>query len=380
MQEKEFRHFSRKEHLSLKENEKMRKITFIPGDGTGPDVSFSAKRCIEELKLDIEWEIKEAGVKALEKYGTPIPEDLIESIKKNKIAFKGPITTPVGSGFRSVNVALRQIFELYACVRPCKLYPGIKSPYKNVDIVIIRENTEDLYIGIEFKEGEENTKKLIENINSLQEKKISSSAISIKPISSFASERIVNFAFEYARKNKRKKVTAVHKANIMKYTDGLFLEVAREVSKKYPDIQFEDRLVDNLAMQLVKKPEEFDVLVLPNLYGDIISDLCAGLVGGLGIAPGANIGNEIAIFEPTHGSAPKYAGMDKVNPSASILSAVMMLRYIGEEEKANILENSLIEVLQEGKKLTYDLKSENPAKCSEMTEEIIKKIREKFFT
>lgn len=358
----------------------MTRITFIAGDGTGPDVSLAAKRCIEELKVDIEWEIKEAGISAVEKYGTPIPEDLIESIKRNRIAFKGPITTPVGSGFRSVNVALRQIFDLYACVRPCKLYPGIASPYRNVDIVIIRENTEDLYIGIEFKENEENTKKLIECINSLQEKTLHNSAVSIKPISTIFSERIVKFAFEYARKNKRKKVTCVHKANIMKYTDGLFLEVSRKIAEKYPDILFEDRLVDNLAMQLVRKPEEFDVLVLPNLYGDIISDLCAGLVGGLGMAPGANIGEDIAIFEPTHGSAPKYAGMDKVNPSASILSAVMMLRYIKEEKKADILENALKEVLSEGRKLTYDLKKENPAKCSEMTEEIIKKIREKLST
>lgn len=353
----------------------MYRITFIPGDGTGPDVSFAAKKCIEATGVDIEWDIKEAGITAMEKEGTPLPQDIIDSIKKNKVAFKGPITTPIGSGFRSVNVALRQILDLYACVRPCKLYAGVKSLYKNVDIIIIRENTEDLYIGIEFKEGEEETEKLIENINLISEKKINNSAISIKPISSFASERIVRFAFECAVKNKREKVTAVHKANIMKYTDGLFLEVAREVAKKYTQIQFEDKLVDNLAMQLVKKPEEFDVLVLPNLYGDIISDLCAGLVGGLGVAPGANIGNGIAIFEPTHGSAPKYKGMDKVNPSASILSAVMMLRYIGEEEKADLLEKSLAEVIAEGEKVTYDLTEKNPTKCSEMTEEVIKKIR-----
>lgn len=354
----------------------MHKITFIPGDGTGPDVSYSARRCIEATGVKINWDERIAGENALQKFGTPLPDETLNSIKENKVCLKGPITTPIGTGFRSVNVALRQQLDLYVCVRPCKSYKGIKSKYENIDIVIIRENTEDLYIGIEFQKGTKEVKEIIDDIEKLSGKKIrKDSGISIKPISVSATERIVKFAFEYAIKNNRRKVTAVHKANIMKFTDGLFLEVAKEVAKQYEGkIAFEDKLVDNMCMQLIQKPEIYDVLVLPNLYGDIISDLGAGLVGGLGLAPGANIGDDIAIFEPTHGSAPKYKGLDKVNPVATILSGVMMLRYIGEENAADKLEKAVAKTIEEGKKVTYDLTYNTPAKCFEMTEEIIKNL------
>jgi isocitrate dehydrogenase (NAD+) len=282
---------------------------------------------------------------------------VLDSLKKNKIGIKGPITTPVGTGFRSVNVALRKHFDLYACVRPCKSYKGVRSKYDDVDLIVVRENTEDLYAGIEFKKGEAKTDDLIKYISGISTGKIrQDSGISIKPISVYGSERIVRFAFEHARKNGRKKVTGVHKANIMKHTDGLFLEVFRDVAKDYPDIEAEDRIVDNMCMQLVQKPELYDVLVLPNLYGDIVSDLAAGLVGGLGVAPGGNIGDEMALFEPTHGSAPKYKGQDKVNPTAMMLSAVMMLRYIGEPDRAEMLEKAIAENIAEGKYVTYDLK------------------------
>lgn len=356
----------------------MHKITFIKGDGTGPDVSYSARKCIDATGVKITWDEKIAGEEAIEKFGTPLPEETLNSIRENKVCIKGPITTPVGKGFRSVNVALRQQLDLYACVRPCKTYKGVKSKYENIDIVIIRENTEDLYAGVEFQKGTYEAEEVIKIIEKLSGKKIGNdSGITIKPISVSATERIVKFAFEYAIKNNRKKVTVVHKANIMKYTDGLFLEVAQEVAKKYDGkIEFEDKLVDNMCMQLVQKPEIYDVLVLPNLYGDIISDLCAGLVGGLGMAPGANIGDNIAIFEPTHGSSPKYKGLDKVNPVATILSGVMMLRYIGEGNAADKLEFAVAKTIKEGKRVTYDLASDMPAKCSEMTEEIIKNLKE----
>ncbi len=267
-------------------------ITLIPGDGVGPELADAARRCVDALGLDIKWEIVEAGECAIKKYGTPLPEEVLKSVRKNKIALKGPITTPVGSGFRSVNVALRKELDLYACLRPCKSYEGVRSKYEDIDLVIVRENTEDLYAGIEFHKGTEETKRLISLIEEASKKKIrKDSAISIKPISVEGTRRIAKFAFEYALKNKRRKVTAVHKANIMKCTDGLFLEVAREIAKEYAGrIEFEDRIVDNMCMQLVQKPELYDVLVLPNLYGDIISDLAAGLIGGLGVAPGANIG------------------------------------------------------------------------------------------
>jgi len=335
----------------------MRNVTLIPGDGIGPEISLAMRRSVEATGARIKWEIAEAGGDVIDKYKTPLPDSVLESIKKNKIAIKGPIVTPVGSGFRSVNVKIRQDLDLFACVRPCKFYKGVKSHYELADLVVIRENTEDLYAGIEFEKGTKITGEVIATINKKSESKIAGdSALSIKPISESASRRIAEFAFKYAKANGRKKVTAVHKANIMKCTDGLFLETARKVARKFPDIEFEDRIVDNMCMQLVQKPELYDVLVLPNLYGDIISDLCAGLVGGLGVAPGANMGEEIALFEPTHGSAPKYKGQNKVNPTAMILSAVMMLKHMGEKDAAIRLEKAVAEVIKEGKSVTYDLK------------------------
>ncbi|MFA5821489.1 MAG: isocitrate/isopropylmalate dehydrogenase family protein [Thermodesulfovibrionales bacterium] len=335
----------------------MYNITLIPGDGTGPEISEAAKRVIEATGVPIQWDVQDAGIDVYEKEGTPLPQRVIDSIRKNKVAIKGPVTTPVGTGFRSVNVTLRQALDLYCCLRPSRIYKGVRTRYDNVDIVIVRENTEDLYAGIEFEKGSDGAQKVIDLIQGLTGKTIRpDSGISIKPISVFCTERIVRFAFEYARKNKRKKVTAVHKANIMKFSDGLFLETARNVAQNYPDIEFEDRIVDNMCMQLVQKPELYDVLVLPNLYGDIISDLAAGLIGGLGIAPGANLGEECAVFEPVHGSAPKYKGLNKVNPLAMILSGVMMLRHLKEFKAAEKLENAIAAVVEEGKQVTYDLK------------------------
>jgi isocitrate dehydrogenase (NAD+) len=359
------------------------KITLIPGDGIGPEITEATVRCLEATNLDVEWDIHHAGGEIMERTGTPLPQDVIDSIRKNKVAIKGPIETPVGTGFRSINVRLRKELDLYACVRPCKFYKGVRSRYENVDLVVVRENTEDLYAGIEFKKGEKNTKNIIKTIEDLSEKTIrKDSGISIKPISETGSKRIVRFAFEYAIKNKRRKVTAVHKANIMKYTDGLFLECAREVAKEYEGrIEFEDKIVDNMSMQLVQKPELYDCIVLPNLYGDIISDLCAGLVGGLGVAPGANIGDDIALFEPTHGSAPKYKGANKVNPAAMILSAVMMLRHINQNEKASKLESAVASVIAKGKFVTYDLKEnrDDPTAVGtkEMADAIIDEIKRK---
>jgi isocitrate dehydrogenase (NAD+) len=305
---------------------------------------------------------------------------VIESILKNKTAIKGPVTTPVGTGFRSVNVTLRQRLDLYCCLRPCKSFKGARTRYGHIDLVIVRENTEDLYAGIEFRKGDKETRELIEFIHSRTGKAIrTDSGISIKPISVSGTERIVRFAFEYAKINKRKKVTAVHKANIMKHSDGLFLEVARSVAARYPDIEFEDRIIDNMCMQLVQKPELYDVLVLPNLYGDIVSDLAAGLIGGLGLAPGANLGANIAVFEPTHGSAPKYKGMNKVNPLAMILSGVMMLRHLGELQRAERLEKAIASVVEEGRFVTYDMKASpndpSAASTSQVAEAIIQKLQ-----
>lgn len=356
-------------------------ITLIPGDGVGPELSEAARRCIDAAGVDIEWEIFDAGLDVVAQYGTPLPEHVLASIKKNKVALKGPITTPIGKGIRSVNVELRRALELYACLRPCVFYEGVRSRYNNVDIVIVRENTEDLYAGVEFEADNGVSNKLIDMINSVSVKKIrTGSAISIKPITRAATERIVKFAFEYAVKNGRKKVTCVHKANIMKATDGLFLAVAREIAVNYSgSIGFEDRIVDNLCMQLVQRPEEYDVLVLPNLYGDIISDLCAGLVGGLGVAAGANIGDNTAVFEATHGSVPKYKGLNKVNPCALILSGVLMLRYIGEDLAADRLHNAVKEVIREGKYVTYDLKASRDDSTavgtSDMADAIIRAMR-----
>ncbi|MDD5019512.1 MAG: isocitrate/isopropylmalate dehydrogenase family protein [Candidatus Omnitrophica bacterium] len=356
-------------------------ITLIPGDGIGPEVSLAAKRCIDATGVSIRWEEFIAGEEAIRKFGTPLPDDVIASIRKNKVAIKGPIVTPVGTGFRSVNVQLRHTLDLYACLRPAKSMEGVSAAFKNVDLVIVRENTEDLYMGIEFQEGSADASRIIEMINGLSSKKIrSDSGISIKPISVFGARRIVKFAFDYALKNGRKKVTAVHKANIMKHTDGLFLSIAREVAREYAGkIEFNDAIVDNLSMQLVSRPQNFDVLVLPNLYGDIISDLCAGLVGGLGVAPGANLGDGIALFEPVHGSAPKYTGLNKVNPTATILSGVMMLHYLGEKQAAEKLEKAVKDVVKEGRFVTYDLKKDrndpSAASTSGMADAIIQRMK-----
>ncbi len=336
------------------------RVTFIPGDGTGPEIAEATKRVLDATGVDFEWDVQEAGVDIMETAGTPLPDSVIESIKANKVAIKGPITTPVGHGFRSVNVALRKAIDLYACVRPCKSYPGVRSRYEDIDIVIVRENTEDLYAGIEFEADSPEELRLAEVIRELDPSATirEHTGISIKPISVEGTRRIVKYAFDYAVENGRSKVTAVHKANIMKYTDGLWLAVATEVAKDYPDIEFEERIVDNMCMQLVQKPELYDVIVLPNLYGDILSDLGAGLVGGLGVAPGANIGTQAALFEPTHGSAPKYAGQNKVNPLAMMLSGVMMLRYLKEGDAADRMEGAIAELIREGKSVTYDMKDD----------------------
>jgi len=334
-------------------------VTLIPGDGVGPELAEAARQCIDATGVKIDWDVQEAGVDIMAKVGTPVPDSVIESCRRTKVALKAPITTPVGTGFRSVNVYLRQALDLYACVRPCKQFDGVRTFFSNtkVDIVIVRENTEDLYLGCEFEQGKPETAELISDIKKLNGKAIRpDSGISIKPISITGTRRIVKYAFDYARKHGRKKVTSVHKANILKYSDGLFLEISREVAKEYPDIEFEDRIVDNMCMQLVQKPELYDVLVLPNLYGDIISDLGAGLVGGLGVAPGANIGESGAVFEATHGSAPKYKGQWKMNPTALILSGALMLDHLGESEAARRLEAGVAKVIKDGKDVTYDMK------------------------
>jgi isocitrate dehydrogenase (NAD+) len=354
------------------------RITLIPGDGTGPEITEATRRVIEATGVSIDWEVKHAGIDVMDQYGTPLPAEVLDSIRRNGIALKGPITTPIGKGFRSVNVALRKELDLYACVRPCKYYPGIRSKYTDVNLLIVRENTEDLYAGVEWDLGSEEARAIIDMSGG---KIRSDSAISIKPISVTGTRRIVKLAFDYAIAGGRKSVTAVCKANIMKFTDGLFYRVAREVAAAYgakfesgtpePDkadetladcagkgagIVYNERLVDNMCMQLVQKPELYDVLVMPNLYGDILSDLCAGLVGGLGVAPGANIGDNAALFEPTHGSAPKYKGQNKVNPIAMILSGMLMLRHIGETAAADKLEAAVAKVIAEGKDVTYDMK------------------------
>ena len=358
----------------------MHNVTLIPGDGTGPEISEAARRVLEATGVPFNWDVQNAGEDVYNQEGAPLPDRVLESIKKNKIAIKGPITTPVGKGFRSVNVTLRQTLDLYSCVRPCKTYKGAKTRYDNIDLVIFRENTEDLYAGIEYEKGSDGAKSIINVVKEVSNRDIrQDSGISIKPISVYGTERIVRAAFEYARKNKRRKVTSVHKANIMKFSDGLFLEVSREVAGNYPDIEFEDKIIDNMCMQLVQKPELYDILVLPNLYGDIVSDLAAGLIGGLGLAPGANIGDNYAVFEATHGSAPKYKGLNKVNPLAVILSGVMMLRYLGETEAAEKLDNAITSVIEEGKDVTYDMKPapDDPtaATTSGMADAIIKKIK-----
>jgi isocitrate dehydrogenase (NAD+) len=358
----------------------MTNVTLITGDGIGPEIAEAARRCVDATGAKINWEQAEAGVEVMERLGTPLPDETVESIKKTGVALKAPITTPVGKGYRSINVHLRQTLDLYACLRPCKSYKGVRSRYTDIDLVVVRENTEDLYAGIEFQKDSDDTIEIINWINKHSSRKISvDTGLSIKPISVKATERIVRFAFDYARKMGRKKVTSVHKANIMKFSDGLWLEVSREVAQQYPDIEFEDRIVDNMCMQLIQKPELYDCLVLPNLYGDIISDLCAGLVGGLGVAPGANIGDKAAIFEATHGSAPKYKGQNKVNPTALILSGVMMLRHIDKKAEADKLEAAVASVIAEGKRVTYDMKPDRDdptaVGTSQMADAIIEKIK-----
>ncbi len=364
-------------------------VTLITGDGTGPELAEAARRCVEAALHHtpgagtIEWEVRQAGTDVLEREGTPMPQATLESVRRTDATLKAPVTTPIGTGFRSVNVFLRQHLDLYACLRPCKSYKGVRSRYENIDLVVVRENTEDLYAGVEFQRGSPEAAEIIEQVNRLSaDKKIvtgkRSTGVSIKPISVENTQRIVRFAFDYARANGRRKVTAVHKANIMKFSDGLFKEVAEQVAKGYSDVEYEERLIDNMCMQLVQKPELYDVMVLPNLYGDIVSDLCAGLVGGLGVAPGANIGEGGAVFEATHGSAPKYKGLNKVNPTALILSGVLMLRHIGERAAGDALEAAVAAVIAEGRSVTYDLKPqrEDPTAVgtSEMADAVIERI------
>jgi isocitrate dehydrogenase (NAD+) len=333
------------------------RATLIPGDGTGPEIADATRRVLEATGVEFEWDEQPAGIDVFEQEGNPLPERTIESIRERGIALKGPTTTPVGSGHRSINVALRQEFDLYACIRPCKAYEGVRTRFPETDIVIVRENTEDLYAGIEFQQGSDDEEKLASFLaEELGSPVRDDSGISIKPISVYGSKRIVEAAFDYAREYGRSKVTAAHKANIMKHTDGLFLEVARRVAEEHDDIEFEDRIIDNLCNQLVSRPEEYDVIVLPNLYGDIVSDLGAGMIGGLGLAPGANIGSDGATFEATHGSAPKYKGQNKVNPTALMLSGVLMLRHLDEKDAADRLEGAIAEVIRKGDKVTYDLK------------------------
>jgi isocitrate dehydrogenase (NAD+) len=333
------------------------RVVLIPGDGTGPELTEATRRVLEATGVDFQWDVRHAGVDVMDDHGgNPLPDDVLEAIRETGIALKGPITTPIGHGFRSVNVALRKSLDLYAQVRPCKTYSGVRSRFEDVDLVIVRENTEDLYAGIEFEQGTDDVRELIEWLEQRGGKVRPDSGISIKPISVSGTRRIVQFAFDYARSRGRRKVTAVHKANIMKFSDGLYLNVARAVAAENDDLEFDDRIVDNMSMQLVQRPEEYDVLVCPNLYGDVVSDLCAGMIGGLGLAPGANFGEGIAIFEPTHGSAPKYAGQNKVNPMAQMLSGMMMLRHLGEDDAADRLEGAIAEVIAEGRSVTYDMK------------------------
>jgi len=333
------------------------RITVIPGDGIGPEIMDATIRVLEATGVDFDWDYREAGLDAAEKYGSVLPEEVLDSVRKNKVAIKGPITTPRGGGFRSVNVALRKMLDLYACLRPAKSYPGVRSRYQNIDLVIVRENHEDLYAGVEFEKGDPAIQKIGELTEAAGMGRIRDDAgLSLKIISETGTTRVARFAFEYARKYGRRKVTAVAKDNILKFTDGLFFATARKVAGRYSDIEYQEVLVDNMAMQLVQKPENYDLLLLPNLYGDVLSDLCAGLIGGLGVAPGANLGDEIALFEPVHGSAPKYAGQNKVNPMALVLSGVMMLHHIGETQAAECVEVALAAVIAEGKSVTYDMK------------------------
>jgi isocitrate dehydrogenase (NAD+) len=355
------------------------RVTLIPGDGTGPELTEATRRVLEATGVEFDWDLQEAGADVMDRYGgNPLPDHVLESIKRTGVALKGPITTPVGGGFRSVNVALRKGLDLYGQVRPCKSYPGVRSRYEEVDLVIVREATEDLYAGIEFEQGSPEALELIDWVAENTGSRVRpDSGLSLKPLSVAGTRRIFEFAFDYVRRYGRRKLTAVHKANIMKFSDGLWLHVAREVAAEHPEIEFEDRIVDNLCMQLVQRPEEYDVLVLPNLYGDIVSDLAAGLVGGLGLAPGANFGTEAAVFEPTHGSAPKYAGQNKANPMAMMLSGVLMLRHLDEPEAADRLEASIAETIAEGESVTYDMKPTRDDPTAVGTSEVADAISER---
>jgi isocitrate dehydrogenase (NAD+) len=358
------------------------RVTLIPGDGTGPELTDETRRVLEATGVDFDWDVRPAGEEVMHEHGgNPLPDETLESIRENGVALKGPITTPVGGGFRSVNVGLRKSLDLFAQVRPCKSYRGVRSRFDDVDLVIVRENTEDLYAGIEYEQGTPEAEELIRWIESkggtLRHR---DAGLSIKPISITGTRRIFEFAFDYARRMGRRKITCVHKANIMKFSDGLWLHTARAVAEENDDIAFDDRIVDNMCMQLVQRPEEYDVLVLPNLYGDVLSDLCAGMIGGLGLAPGANFGEGIAIFEPTHGSAPKYAGQNKVNPMAMMLSGVLMLRHLEETSAADRLESTIAEVIAEGASVTYDMKPSRDDPTAVGTSEVADAIVDKLGT
>jgi isocitrate dehydrogenase (NAD+) len=355
------------------------RVVLIPGDGTGPELTEATRRVLEATGAEFDWDVREAGADVMERHGgNPLPPDVLEAIRESGVALKGPITTPVGGGFRSVNVALRKELDLYAQVRPCKSYAGVRSRFDDVDLIIVRENTEDLYAGIEYEQGTPDAAELIEWIEARGGRlRHADAGISIKPISVTGTRRIFEFAFDYARRNGRRKVTAVHKANIMKFTDGLWLHVAREVAAENADVEFDDRIVDNMCMQLVQRPEEYDVLALPNLYGDVLSDLAAGMIGGLGVAPGANYGETVAVFEPTHGSAPKYAGLNKVNPIAQMLSGVLMLRHLDERDAADRLEQAIASVIAEGRSVTYDMKPSRDDPTAVGTSEVADAVIEK---
>lgn len=351
-------------------------ISLLPGDGIGPEVAEATRRVLDATGVGFDWEVCAAGLDAFESTGELLPQATLDSIRRNGIGLKGPITTPVGTGFRSVNVALRQELNLYANVRPGKTIKGVQANFDDIDLVIVRENTEDTYAGVEFDTGTPEAAEVIKTINAHSKKQVAAgAAISIKMITEEASKRIVEYAFEYAKANGRKKVTAVHKANIMKFSDGLFLHCAEEVAKNYPEIEFEDRIVDNMCMQLIQKPELYDVLVMPNLYGDIVSDLVAGMIGGLGVAPGGNIGADGAVFEPIHGSAPTHAGKNVANPVAMLLSGAMMLRHLNEQDAAERVEGAVAKVIADGEKVTYDLRADRDqskaAGTSDMADAII---------
>ncbi len=347
------------------------RVTLIPGDGIGPEVSEATRRVLESTGVKFDWDVREAGLKVAEAGGNPMPESVLDSIRANRVGLKGPITTPVGKGWRSVNVSLRQGLELFACVRPCVSFPGVRSRFENLDLVIVRENTEGLYTGIEFEPGSPGAMEIRATVRGHLGREIPASAgLTLKYISQEGSERIVRHAFEYARRHHRRRVTAVHKANIMKVSDGLFLRVAREVAMEFPEITYDERIIDNMCMQLVQHPERYDVLVLPNLYGDVVSDLAAGLVGGLGVAPGANLGPAAAVFEPTHGTAPDIAGRNLANPMAMILSGAMMLNHLGEHQAGARVVAAVAAVIREGRTVTADMKADPADPTSVGTREV----------